>query len=273
MVTPLMWILSSLDADYKYDKPYTLSYLSKSDRADLLSEIRWIGYQLTNEDKILPKYDDNFEICRDANGDPIIDTVQLISGELTPIHPATAALLTRLVKAYKIFDKHIIEISSIDEKDLGDDDIVLRIEGNPNYVYDYVIQLMSQRRASYESKIQRLAELLATILGHSMFGSGDSYVEKMIERMQLHSKSSYWIRMLTSDVIRSSNSISDPITVETLGIVKKELKLMGFYGFVNPLQMYLDFASSRITKKSEINVDSSVIKYLDKVVRSGGSIS
>ena len=64
MVTPLMWILSSLDADYKYDKPYTLSYLSKSDRADLLSEIRWIGYQLTNEDKILPKYDDNFEICR-----------------------------------------------------------------------------------------------------------------------------------------------------------------------------------------------------------------
>ena len=73
------------------------------------------------------------------------------------------------------------------------------------------------------------------------------------------------------DYMTQNAAILEPLTESRLEQVKCELKELGLYGFVNPLQMYRDFAGARVNRKSVVNIDGEVLNFLSKVIRSGGA--
>lgn len=262
MVEPLMLLLSCLNKDYMYDHPVDIMYLSRDDRTYCLREADRLG-----------RLSLSLLMGEDMFGHEVVDDAQLLgSSSMIEISPATRALLTRLRECYKVFVKYNANAAHEEEasSDLGMDTVILRLEANPKFVYIYVYSVMENKRIDYSAKISILAELYNVIVGHSQLTVGDEKTQFLLQRFELQSSWQFWSRMLTGDIMSHTGAVCAPVTKEDLATVKRELRDLGFYGFVNPLKMYMEFVGARINRKLDINISTDVIDFLRKVVRSGG---
>lgn len=268
MVTPLMLLLSSINSEFGYDHPVDIMYLNRSDRTTILGEAERLG-------RVASISDENDARClllrKSVSGAAIVDNVQVINDQVVEISEVTAMLLTRLREAYKVFHaSNLATVSDEPDNDLGTDAVILRLEGNPKYVYIYVYNMMENRSLDYNTKIGKLSEVYSAIIGHSQVSVSDDKLRFLMQRFELHSMEQFWERMVMTDLMRHGLYDGAVITSQDLLRAKQELKNLGFYGFVNPLKMYLDFSGARVNRKVEVNVSPEVISYLRKVVRSGG---
>lgn len=264
MFTPVMHILSCLDDKYEIGSPADILYLSKSDRELIIREACRLGKIFDDENKVW--------ITNSNTGLPMVSEIQAIAGTSKQISPYTALLLTRIHECFPVYLQEIDTVSAaVAEDDLSTDAVVLRLEGNPRYVYVYVYNIMELPSLSYDVKIARLKELLVTIQSHSVIKDTEPRDSKLRERLELHSKFSYWKGMLMADYVKYYGVLPPPLGEGIVDTIRSELSDMGFYGFVDPLKMYQEFNSSRISRKVEVNIDESVIHFLTKVVLSGGA--
>ncbi len=264
MITPVMHVLSCLNAKYEIEPPVDTLYLNKQDRELIIREAKRLATYFEDENKIW--------ISESQTGLRMVSEVQVIAGKSQSLNPYTALLLTRIWKCYPMYLKEVdTVVADSSNDDLSTDAVVLRLEGNPRYIYVYVYNTMEASALSYEVKIGRLLELLLTIKSHSVIKDTTPRDTRLMGRMELHSMFSYWKGMLMSDYIDMYGEAPPEFTEDTIEVIRRELSDLGFYGFVNPLEMYQQFNSSRVSRKVEINIDDEVIAFLTKVVLSGGA--
>ena len=264
MITPLMHILSCLDEEYKAGAPIGMLHLNRSDWDLIVTEAKRLGSLFSDETKIW--------ITESPAGLSVVSEVQVIDGSPVNLNPYTALLLTRVYECFPLYLRELGKLSvDVVEDDLSADAVVLRLEGNPRYVYVYVYNTMELPSLSYEAKILKIQELLFTILRHSVVQSNNLINDASRNRLEMHSRFGYWKGMLMSDYVKHNGTVAPPFTLDTLETMRAELKNLGFYGFVNPLQMFMDFSGARVSRKVEVNISSEVIAFLMKVVASGGA--
>lgn len=261
MITPLMLVLSSLNEKYETDSPVDILYLSRTDRDLILSEAARLCDRVLDEN-IIAVYEGR------------VFPTQYCGGDAITLNIYTAALLERLIKCAKVYKASSTGVAVDDDQssDLSAQSTVLRLEGNPDHIYYYVYKLMNAATPTYDMKIQKLTELLLTLHTHSgdRFGM-PSEDPKLHSRMELHSQLSYWKTMLVGDVMRQALGLpEEPFTESTVDVIRSQLKTLGFYGFVNPLQMYKDFSNSRVSRKAAVNIPDKVLIFLGKIIQSGG---
>lgn len=203
MITPLMHILSCLTEDYRVTGPVDTLYLGKSDRELVISEAKRLCSMVMDENVLYFMPSDT--------GLSMACTTQNIAGTAKAISPFTALLLTRVRECVPVYLREVdTVVTEITDDDLSTDAVVLRLEGNPSYVYYYVYNIMRTPSLSYEARIARLKELLLTVQSHvvtqsPVFGeeSGNSPQKRaLLSRLEMQSKQSYWAGMLLQDYIR-----------------------------------------------------------------------
>lgn len=264
MITPLMHILSCLNEKFEISSPISMLYLSRNDWDLIVGEAKRLGANLNDEDKIW--------ITDSPTGKKMVSDVQVVNGVPVNLSPFTALLLTRVWECFPIYVKELASLSTdVVEDDLSADAVVLRLEGNPRYVYNYVYNTMELPSLSYSAKIAKIQELLFTILRHSVVQTEAGVTEATQSRMELHSHLNYWRGMLLSDYVTYYGTVPPCFTESTVEVIRSELSDLGFYGFINPLQMYMDFNGSRVARKVEVEINDEVIEFLSKVVQSGGA--
>lgn len=261
-----MLLLSCIDENYNFSKPVDTMYLNRVDRALINSEVKRLGTLVSSDDVIL--------MTEDAFGNPVCDTVQLINNNVVDISPLTAVILTRLRQCYPVFQASVQETSTseIEARDLDTDAVILRLEGNPHYIYNYVYGVMENTTISYSSRIAQLSELYNALIGFSIMTDNTDKRSGLLTRLTLQSDIAFWQQLFYTDWIHRTLAAPNAIGVADVEVTKKELKGMGFYGFVNPLKMYNDFIGSRVNRKVELNVSDEVLNFLGKVVMSGGAV-
>lgn len=265
MIQPLMLLLSCINEEYSYDHPVDIMYLSRSDRQVIVQEAERLGRFVTDPSKIM--------MGEDVRGDAIVDDGQIIGGsKLVRISASTQMLLTRLQRCYEVF-LNSRNSASNDEAigDLGTDSIILRLEGNPKYVYMFVYSVMESKGLEYSAKIAKISDVYNAIAGHINFVSDDTKTQFLRHRLELQSTWQFWARMLTADIIAHTGEITQPLTRDDIITVAEEMRNLGFYGFVNPYKMYTDFLGSRINRKVDVNISDDVVNFFGKVVESGGA--
>ena len=263
MVTPLMLLMSSINEKFEFDKPVDTMYLSRSDRDLVVSEADRLG-RMSKDDSIILTTEDVF-------GNTIVDTAQAVNGRIVEISLATAMILTRIREAHDVYSNvGVNESADIDGSDLGTDSVIMRIEGNPHFVYTYVYNLMTSTGIDYTAKINKIAELYTSIITHLGVSHDDASTRKLVERFSLQSNVQFWQELIMSDMLKHGYT-GNVVSAGDIKTVKDELRSLGFYGFVNPLKMYLDFSGARVTRKVDVNVDENVVAFLEKIVKSGGA--
>ena len=263
MITPFMHILSCINEKYEMDAPVDILYLGRRDRDLIISEAKRLGSIFSNESKIW--------IENAGQENEYVSEYQAVAGKAVTLNRYTALLLTRLLKCYRVYFKEFnIVVAEMLDEDLSEDAVILRLEGNPFFIYTYVFKVMRTASLNYDAKIAKLSELLMTIKAHSVVEQDGFYDSRLRSRLVLHSQLSFWKGMLMSDYIQIYGEVPESFTEDTIKVIRKELLDLGFYGFVNPLDMYWRFNSSRVTRKINVSVDDSVVDFLTKVVKSGG---
>lgn len=265
MITPLMHILSCLNEDYVIEEPVDIFYLNKVNRDFIIDEARRLGSYFSDDNKLW--------ITDSITGRRMVSDVQVISGFSRELNPYTALLLTRVWKCFEKY-QYEVNVSSTDTnvtEDLSTDAIVLRLEGNPKYIYVHVYNIMETPSLSYDTKIARLADLLTIIRGHSVIKDTQVGNARLLKRIELQSNLNYWKGMLFSDYIEMYGITPPNFSEDTISTICDELTDLGFYGFVNPLEMYQQFSSACVSRKIEVSISEEVIDFLTKIVLSGGA--
>lgn len=271
MITPLMHILSCYDEHFRISSPVNILYLNKKDRELVISESKRLCALINDGD--------SFYISTSDTGKPMVCEVQNIAGSAVTLNPYTALMLTRIHNCVPMYLQEVDTVSvEVAEDDLSTDAVILRLEGNPKYIYYYVYNIMEMPSLTYQSKILKLKELLLTIISHPVIqdvggtNDVDSNPQRkiLLNRLQLHSNFNYWKSMMLEDYIKYYGTIPPEFDESVLKLVKKELWDAGFYGFVNPLEIYLNFNSSRVTRKLDVDIEDWVLEFLTKCVLSGG---
>lgn len=264
MITPLMHILSCLDEKREVGAPVDVLYLSRSDRELVIQEAERLGSLFNDENKVW--------ITDSPCGRKMVSEIQVVAGKSVTLNPYTALLLTRVWQCFPMYTKEINAVpADAAEDDLSADAVVLRLEGNPRYVYIYVYNVMEMPALSYDDKIKKLRDVLLTLKSRSVVKDSELRNDRLLQRLELHSMQNYWAGMLMSDYITYYGTIPPAFEEETIEVLRKELSDLGFYGFVNPLQMYEEFTHSRVARKVNVTVEEFVIEFLTKVVLSGGA--
>lgn len=264
MITPLMLLLSMYDGT-SYDKRIIdLGPLNKSDRNVILAETKRLCGLSLDPELIL--------MTEDCFGNPMVDPEPFINGQFCKLSYPTVIILEHIREAAKIFQKSFSDYdASSDVTDLSDDNIVLRIEGNPKFVYVFVRDIMESVGMSYSEKISRLASIYRTIEDNSVYGSEETVNSAFVNRLELQSNLSFWQRVIIAGMSRHGLGDITVVKHSDIEIIKRELCDLGFYGFVNPLEMYKSFSGSRITRKVSVDIDESARTFLYKIIRSGGA--
>lgn len=269
MITPLMHILSCLDKSYKLIAPLDIFYLNKSDRDLVVSEAKRLCDLILDDERYL-------SITSDTEL-PMLCSVQDIAGTAKQLHPYTVLLLMQIKSCAEHYlkESNMVDNDKVDD-DLSTDGVILRLEGNPNYIYYYVYSIMELPSLNYESKIAKLAELLLTIRNHQVvidntnMGGDNKKAQEFLQRLDTQSKLDYWRVLLYNEYIKYYGTVPQEFDESLLNRVKLELWDLGFYGFVNPLQMYNEFNEARMTRKVSVEIDPKVVEFLTRIVSSGG---
>lgn len=263
MITPLMYLLSGINQEFIYDHPVDIMYLDREDRTIVLSEATRLGTMVNDPEQIV--------LTEDLFGQTIVDNVQNVGDRMVEINMATAIVLNRVREAYLMLQKDAEDALTSDQgDDLSADVAVLRLEGNPRYVYIYVYDVMRSRGMTYKEKILHIAELYSTILGSVKTTLDTTKQNFLYQRLELQSTFQFWRGLVMSDMMRHGLGAEVTVTNEDIAVVQQELSNLGFYGFVNPFKMYNDFAGARVTRKVTANISPDVITFLEKVIASGG---
>lgn len=262
MMTPLMLLLSSINSSLEYDHPVDTMYLSRNDRNLLLREAARLGKLVYDDSQIL--------MTTDLFGNDVCDTAQIVNNAVVEVSPATAVILTRLRKCVDIFKNNMQAVEDDGSYDIDTDTVILKLEGNPRYVYAYVYMTMENNSLDYRSRIMRLAELYNALVGFNPQGTIGDKQSFLVSRFKDQGDLSFWQRLIYHDWMQRDLTVPAPVSIETLRVAKRELRDMGFYGFVNPWIMYTQFAGARVNRKVELNVGEEVTQFLRKVVLSGG---
>lgn len=262
MITPLMHVLSCLDENFEVGRPVNILYLSKSDRDIILAEARRLCELVLDPDVI-------------ATSEGHVFPTQYSGDNSVSLNTYTVAFLERVQMCAKVYLEALKADSkdeSHDDEDLSTQATILRLEGNPDYIYYYVYKMMETHALSYDVKIAKLAELLTMLNAHGGEKLGKALEDtELPRRLELHSNLGYWKSMLMGDVMRRTQTLpSEQFTDGTIETIRAQISALGLYGFVNPLQMYRDFSGSRVECKSNVNVPDRVLIFLGKVVQSGG---
>ena len=264
MITPLMHILSCINEKYEMDAPLNILYLGNHDRDLIIKEAKRLSSIFSNENKIYMGESDIGVEC--------VMESQEVAGEIISLSKYTALLLNRIAQCCKVYVNNLdVNTPTVREEDLSEDAVVLRLEVNPFFIYPYVFNVMETPSLTYNAKIAKLQELLNTINNHTVVQESDVISKDIYARLELHSKLSFWKGMLMSDYMRVYGEYPSEFTEDTVNVIRHELANLGFYGFINPLEMYFDFSKSRVTRKVSVDIDTDVVDFLVKVVRSGGS--
>lgn len=270
MITPLMLLLSCLDEDYTYTPPIDLSYLCKADRMLIVKSALALGDDVQDGDRVCLDIDmDSLEPILGWDGKPRCSIYQNVNGDFTTVHPATAVILTKLYNAYDLYKTSNLMDVGDELQDFSLDTVSLRLEGHPEYIYPMVLTLM-RSNATYKEKMDYLYTLYTTLAAGAGKQDGQediSISERDYSRLELHSQASYWVGLIKSELIRNYGGIDTDVTEADLYTVRKELDLLGFRGFVNPLSVFEKFRTSRVNRKSILHVDRFVLDYLGKVVQ------
>lgn len=264
MITPLMLLLSSINERLGYDYPVDTMYLNRANRTLILNEATRLG-NLVSDDGLILMTDNAF-------GEAVCDTAQVINNAVVEVSPFTAVILTRLRRCFEVF-KDSLQTAAKDESeiyDLDTDSVILRLEGNPRYIYSYVYSVMENNAYSYDHRIMQLAELYNVIVGFTASPVARLKQDDLVRRLMLQADLSFWQKLFYNDWIKRVLKEPPTLGMEDVEKTKVELKSMGFYGFVNPWKMYSEFSNSRINRKVELNVSEDVTLFLRKVVLSGG---
>lgn len=267
MITPLMLLLSSINQQYENDSPVDTTYLNRSDRKLILEEADRLGRMATDENIIM--------MVHDRFGVQMADTAQVMDDHVVDISLATAMMLTRIATSYEVFKKSVSSMDvrskgeEADDDDLGTDSVILLLEGNPRYVYSYVYNLMITRGVNYSAKIMKIVELYTSIISHMDMTISVEGNQNTASRLELQSTYQFWQGLILSEMLKHGLT-GNTVTFEDIHTVKQELSALGFYGFVNPYKMFMDFSGSRISRKVGVNIDPEVVDFLEKIVRSGG---
>lgn len=261
MITPLMLLLSSTRADGTFDKPVDTVYLNKNDRKVILDEVHRMGRMICRGD--------DYWVTEEINGKQCMDVCQAVDTKMVDISMATAVMLDRIKESYEVFCKYDTPVGSEEDTDFGLDNLLLQVEGNPRYIYVYVYNVMSSRGSTYNAKMAKLKELYDIISVGSTESSGDDQSDPLTARLEEQSYYEFWQRVLMRDIMVRTGAPA-VVSKEDIDRVKVELKQLGFYGFVNPYEMYKEFLGSRINRKSEIEVSEDTVEFLRQIITSGG---
>lgn len=254
-----MHILSCLDEHYKVGSPVGTLDLSTLDRATLLRESKRLIGILQNPDRIW--------VTTSDTGKEMVSTSQVVCNKAVQITPFTALLLTRLNSCAESYLRGINSDVAVEvEEDLSTDAVILRLEGNPQSVYVYVYKVMTTPSLSYDAKMEKLVSVLNTIKTHSVVETTPVNHEE-ISRFELQSTVRYWKSMLLGDYIEYFGTTPPEFNIKT---ISEELEQLGFYGFVNPLEMNNQFAGSRVHRKIDVNIADWVVDFLTTAIKSGG---
>lgn len=267
MITPLMHILSCLDDKYKAEHPVSIQYLSHADRSVIVNEALRIC-KLVQDPDAITMYDSK-----------TVYTTQYYGDQDFEINPYTAVLLERIQQCASVYVT-AIESTGLNEEEEGDTDlssqaVILRLEGNPGYIYSYVYKVMESKSRSYAHKITVLSDLLNTIASTiTSENTGSELPHSTLMKLQLQGSFNYWKAMLTADIVRHTAKLpEEEFTPKTIEVIRSDLRNLGIYGFVNPYKMYTDFNNSRVHRKTSNNINVNVINYLVRVIASGGGYS
>lgn len=262
MITPFMYLLSGYNDSLTYDSPVDLSTLGMSDKdiAVIRREAKLIARNLSDEIKT--------SLDETPNGELIVSENQYACGGVTTINAYTALLLERVRKAIKPFQQFHSRSDSVEVPDLTGE-IILRIEGNPYFVYTFVNATLASN-LPFNKRIAKIKDVLDMIRDNAAMSEGTAaYNEHDLHRLELHGHKSYWERMLYGDYVRYYGCVG-PVENDLIRTIRNDLATLGYAGFVNPIKMYQDFSSSRVKRKVTLNVSDDVILFLDRIVRSGG---
>ena len=216
MITPLMLILSCLDENYEMDKPVNILYLSKSDRDIILSEASRLC-DLVLDPMVI------------ATMDGHVFPTQISGDTSITLNPYTVAFLERVQACAKVYQEQL-RVKSKSSTDESDDDLsaqttVLRLEGRHDYIYFHVYRVMESPSLSYDTKIAKLAELLAMLNAHGGEKLGRVAEDtELPRRLELHSNIGYWKSMLMGDVMRRTHAMPEEDFNEgTIEVIRNQI--------------------------------------------------
>lgn len=264
MITPLMYILSTLGADYTLSDPTSISNMSATDQQLIRAE----GLRLC-------EVATSSAICTDTTltGMKCVLDTQAIGGKLVRISRLTSFMLQHIRDCAEKFTASLgnaAEDALVNTQDLSSDTIVLHIDGNPNYAYNFVYETMTSKD-TYAHNIEKIAEVYRTISEHLSVSSDKGLQQAKELRLGVQSKMSYWKRLwLLDSLVYDGFQYPEDIGPKDFELVRKELTSFGLAGFVNPLTMYTEFSTNRIGKKENVTVPEEIVRYLERIVHSGG---
>lgn len=263
MITPLMVLMSATDTDtFKLGPPIELRYLNRQDSTILNSEISRIGEKLVDP------------MVVDVDEDDRVSTIQYLGGEVKSISPYTAIVLDRAKRGYHfwIHSRNAARSNASEELvDLGDDDVINWIEHYPPYAYRFVYNVMTHENSlSFENKIAKIKRVLDAIEKHiSSVSRGPEVASSVKDAILRLSCLDFWQQLLYSDYCERFEDCPPVVTLDTLDTIGAEIREFGIYGFENPYQMYKEFSTSRVPRKTTVVIPSDIIDYLRKVVIGG----
>lgn len=264
MITPLMHILSCLDKDYSMVSPLSILYLNKVDRDVIISEAKRMCDMLFDGDIIAiddqPSLDGRYLVSRD----------QVVNDSYRTINVYTQLLLTRIRDCAR---KYVADVNNVakqeDNEDLSAESTVLNMEGNPEYVYKFVYTTMrGATQSNFGSKIEKLQEIYSVLISHTDVQEGDD--KAMLDRLGAQAQMNYWRTLLMRDYMQAFRTLPPEFNATTVEEIREDLQSLGFYGFVNPLEMYNAFSRSRIGRKSNVVVEPTSMEFLRDAILAGG---
>lgn len=258
---PFMHVLTCINKGYQIGSPISILDLSVEDRKTILHESSRLIDIMRNSDRIL--------FTESDTGLRMVATSQVILSKIVSISPYTALLLTRFDSC---IDTYIATVNAVsteheDNDNAHNDAVVLRLEGNPSYIYTFVYKLYSNRGVSYESKLRKMVELLNLLRTSTVVSEIDT---TQMSRLEMQANVSYWKEMLMGDYMKYYGTLPPKFDADTLKTISEELNSLGFYGFVNPFKISSQLLSSRVGSKTSTNIEDWVIEFIEDVVKSGG---
>ena len=269
MITPVMLMLSSISSDLSYTQPVNTMYLNQDDYDIIMSEVQRLTSILRNPSRVSPLLSEYTEEENNlySSGAYVPEwrpsTEQMIHYEYKTIHPGTWVILNRLYHCSKLFEERNVSYVSFDTET-----ILLNLESNPDYIYSYILKVMRSTNWDYPYKMSMFADLYSKI--QMSIQDESSTIDGTVHRLKQMSELKFYQKLIYTDYLTAFGQFPPPITLSDLYVIRDELKELGLYGFCNPLELYNQFALSRVQRKTKVNISSDIVDLIRKILLSGG---
>lgn len=286
MLHPLMVLFGTINPNtLEHDSLLDLTFMSKQDITIIKSKILEIGEKvypyimdlsaatssIVNND-ILKNYDSSKGkiLYVEINKELTAFESQYVNDIQVEILPETALLLTRLYKAFLFWNKNMC-VCSNDEQDimdLSEDALLNRIENFPYSIYNIVYKILApNKELSKRAALQKINTIRQKLIQYQ----GQNEIDKsplLLERLSTLSDLRFWKELIYSDYLKIYMKNPPRLTSTKMEQISKELNLFGISGFNPPYEIEQVFPT--IPRKTSLNIDTNILVFLEKLVRSGG---